>query len=101
MSRGVSRIPAAAKLELFLTLVNGFQQLIYVTKNFILDVAGVLDPPLNSVLKIMLQMKKLMVLLALMYPFVLCGVVSSVASSLVCSNVLLLHTTPCDNIKDD
>ena len=40
LSRDVSRIPAAAKLELFLTLVNSSQQLTYVTKNFILDVAG-------------------------------------------------------------
>ena len=100
MSRGVSRTPEA-KLELFVTLVNNFQQLTSVTKNLILDNAGVLDPPLNSFLKIMLKMKKLTLLFTLVYPFVLCGVVSSVSLILVCSNVLLFHTTPCHKIKDD
>ena len=100
LSRGVSRI-LAAKLELFVTLVNNFQQLTFVTKNFILDIAAVLDPRLNSFLKIMLKMKKLMLLFTLMYPFVLCGAVSSVPSNCVCSNVLFFHTTPCHKIKDD
>ena len=88
LSRGVSRI-LAAKLELFVTLVNNFQQLTSVTKNLILDNAGVLDPPLNSFLEIMLKMKKLTLLFTLVFPFVLCGFVSSVSSSFVCSNVLL------------
>ena len=100
LSRGVSRT-LTAKLELFVTLVNNFQQLTFVTKNFILNIAAVLDPRLNSFLKIMLKMKQLMLLFTLMYPFVLCGAVSSVPSNCVCSNVLFFHTTPCHKIKDD
>ena len=100
-SRGVSRTPAAAKFQHPLTLVNYFQQLTYVTKNSILDVARLLDSPLKSVLTIMLEIKKIMVLFTLTYPFVLCGVVSSVPSSLVCSYVPLFHTKPCHKFKEN
>ena len=35
-----------SKMELFVTVVNGFQPLTIIRKSPILDVAGVLDPPL-------------------------------------------------------
>ena len=44
--RGVSRTPATSKMKFFVTLVNGFQPLINVTKNSMLDVAGILETPL-------------------------------------------------------
>ena len=100
LSRGISRTPAAATLERSVTLVNYFHQLTYVTKNSILDVARVLDPRLKSVLTIMLVIKKIMVLFTLTYPFVLCGVVSSVPSSLVYSYVPLFQK-PSHKFKDD
>ena len=40
--KGVFRTHATTKMELFVTLVNGFQSLTNVTKTSILDVAGVL-----------------------------------------------------------
>ena len=45
--RGGSRTAATSKMELFVIIVNGFQPLTIVTKRSILDVAAVLDPPLN------------------------------------------------------
>ena len=39
-------------MELFVTLVNGLQTLTNVTKNSILDVAGLLDTPLNEALSL-------------------------------------------------
>ena len=39
-------------MELFVTLVNGLQTLTNVTKNSILDVAGLLDTPLNEALSV-------------------------------------------------
>ena len=53
---GVSRILGTSKVDLFKKLVNGFQPLTYVTKNSVVHVAGVLDPPLKSVLTIMHKM---------------------------------------------
>ena len=47
-SRGVSRTPETSKMELFVTLVNSFQPLTDATKNSILAVVRVLDPPLGS-----------------------------------------------------
>ena len=44
--RGGSRTAATSKMERFVIIVNGFQ-LPIVTKGSILDVAAVLDPPLN------------------------------------------------------
>ena len=44
--RSVSRTPARYKMKLSVALVNGFQQLNNVTKNSVLDVAGVLETPL-------------------------------------------------------
>ena len=41
--RGVSRKPATSKMEPFVTIVNGFNPLTIVIRNFILDVLGVLD----------------------------------------------------------
>ena len=42
-------------MELFVTLLTGYQQLSNVTKNPILDVMGVLDPSLLLYIKILLQ----------------------------------------------
>ena len=47
-SRGVSRTSATSKLELFVTLVNGFQPLANATKNSIFAVGRVFDLPLSS-----------------------------------------------------
>ena len=41
--RGGSRTAAICKMERFVMLVNGFQQLTIITKSFILDAATVLD----------------------------------------------------------
>lgn len=51
--RSISRIPAASRMELFATLVNGFQPSTKVTKNSILHVAGVLGKPLFFVIFIL------------------------------------------------
>ena len=47
--RGGSRTAATCKLERFVIIVNGFQPLTIITKRSILDVAVVLDPPLEIV----------------------------------------------------
>ena len=47
LARGVSRAAATSKMECFVMIVNGFQPLTIITKRSILDVAAVLDPPLN------------------------------------------------------
>ena len=44
--RSVSRTPATYRMKLFVTLINGFQSSNNVTKNSMLDVAGVLETPL-------------------------------------------------------
>ena len=44
--RGVYRTPATSKMKLFVTFVNGFQPLTNLTKNSMLDVAGVLETSL-------------------------------------------------------
>ena len=44
--RGGPKTVATSKMELFIIIVNGFQQLPIITKCSILDVAAVLDPPL-------------------------------------------------------
>ena len=46
MIRGGSRTAAIFKMEHFVIIVNGFQQLTIITKCSIVDVAAVLDPPL-------------------------------------------------------
>ena len=48
ISRGRSRISATSEMELFVIIVNGFQTLTIISKCSILDVAGVLGPPLIS-----------------------------------------------------
>ena len=48
-SRGISRITPKSDMELFVTKVNGFQQLTFVTKVSISDLVVVLDTPLTSV----------------------------------------------------
>ena len=48
-NRGGSRTAATTKMELFVIIVNGFQSLTIITKCSILDVAAVLDPPLEDV----------------------------------------------------
>ena len=45
--RGGSRNAATSKMERFVTIVNGFQPLTIITMRSILDVAAVLDPPLE------------------------------------------------------
>ena len=51
-SRGGSRTAATSKMERFVVIVNGWKPLTIITKRSILDVAAVLDPPLNSVRRI-------------------------------------------------
>ena len=46
-SRGGSRAAALSKMEHFVIIVNSFQPLIIITKRSILDVASVLDLPLD------------------------------------------------------
>ena len=48
-NRGGSRTAATSKMELFVIIVNGFQSLTIITKCSILDVAAVLDLPLEDV----------------------------------------------------
>ena len=48
LSRGGSRAATTSKIECFVTIVNGFQPLIIITKHSILNVAAALDPPLLS-----------------------------------------------------
>ena len=43
--KGRSRAAAASKMERFVIIVNGFQQLTIITKRSILDVAVALGPP--------------------------------------------------------
>ena len=45
--RGGSRTVATSKMERFVIIVNGFQPLTIITKQSILDVAVVLDPPVS------------------------------------------------------
>ena len=42
--RGESRTPKATKIEIFVSAINDSQPLTVVTKNFVLDATGVLDP---------------------------------------------------------
>ena len=51
INRGGSRTAATSKMELFVIIVNGFEQLTIITKCFILDVAAVLDLPLSLLQK--------------------------------------------------
>ena len=44
--RGGSRTSATSKVELFVTIVNGIQSLIIITKTSTLDIAAVQDWPL-------------------------------------------------------
>ena len=46
-SRGGSRIAATSKMERFTIIVNGWKPSTIITKRSILDVAAVLDPPLE------------------------------------------------------
>ena len=52
---GICRAPSTSKIELFGILFNGFQSLTNVTKNYILDVMGVLDPSLLLRIKMLFQ----------------------------------------------
>ena len=47
--RGGSRTAVTSKVELFVIIVHGFQPLTITTNSSSLDVAAVLDPPLNNV----------------------------------------------------
>ena len=53
--RGICRAPVTSKIELFATLLNGFESLTNVINKYILDVMGVLDPSLLLRIKILLQ----------------------------------------------
>ena len=46
--KGGSRIPANSKMKFFMIVVNVFQPLTFAGKGSVLDVAGVLNPPLTS-----------------------------------------------------
>ena len=46
MNRGGTMDAATSKMECFVVIANGFKPLTIITKRSILDVAGVLDPPL-------------------------------------------------------
>ena len=50
-TRGRSRAAASSKMECFVIIVNGFQPVTIITKHSILDVAAVLDLPLNTITK--------------------------------------------------
>ena len=53
-SAGGSKTAATSKIERFAVIVHGFQPLTWlpaITKRSILDVAAVLDPPLESLIK--------------------------------------------------
>ena len=45
--RGGSRTAATSEVELFVIIVNDFQPLTIITKSSTLDVAAVLEPPLD------------------------------------------------------
>ena len=49
--RGGSRTAATSKTEHFVIIVNGWKPLTIITKSSILDVAAVLDPPLQYTMK--------------------------------------------------
>ena len=53
--RGICRALTTSKMELFVTLLNGFQPWTNDTKSPILDVLGVLDPSLLLYIKILFQ----------------------------------------------
>ena len=55
MFQGICRAPAISKMELFVALLNGFQSLTNVTKTYISDVVGVLDPSILLCIKILFQ----------------------------------------------
>ena len=57
--RGRSRTVATSKMEHFVIIVNGFQPVTIITKLFILDVAAVLDPPLELSFVLMRHKKHL------------------------------------------
>ena len=71
------------------------QHLSWRRKNSIFQVAGVLDPPPKSVLTIMQKINLCSYLPTLTYPFVLCGLASSVFLSFICPHVPFFHTTLC------
>ena len=55
--RGGSRTAATSKMEGFLIIVKGWKPLSIITKRSILDVAAVLDPPLQCDLYSLLLLK--------------------------------------------
>ena len=84
-----------------MTLVDDFQPLTYVTKNTILNVAGVLDPPLKSILTIMHKVTHNHTLIYPYVPFRVTWGHIFCSSSFVCSYVLLFHTIPCHKFKEN
>ena len=55
--RGGDRAAATSKIERFVIIVNGWKPLTIITKHSILDVAAVLDPPLELEIKVQSWMK--------------------------------------------
>ena len=53
--RDTTRAPATPKMELLVTLLNGFHLLTNVTKNFILDIVKVLKPSLLLYIEVLLK----------------------------------------------
>ena len=53
--RGGSRTAATSKMERLVIIVNGWKPLTIITKRSILDVAAVLDPPLQCMINSMMQ----------------------------------------------
>ena len=51
VGQGGPKEAATSKMELFVITVNGYRPLTIITKDSILDVAGVLDPPLVGCFK--------------------------------------------------
>ena len=48
--RDGSRTTATSKMERFVVIISGLKPLTIITKHSILDVAAVLDPPLNGII---------------------------------------------------
>ena len=59
-----TKAAATSKMERFVIIVNGFQPLTIITKRSILDVAAVLDPPLNTKVLNIWKYKKVKLVLA-------------------------------------
>ena len=68
--RGGSRAAATSKIERFVIIVNGFQPLTIITKCSILDVATVLDLPLNVFIKSLFYLHLIVTMLKFSSPVI-------------------------------